>query len=200
MLRLCGSSVFISWLMGSLVQASSEVAEGAHEAAHEAPNLFGGDIWLSIFTLAIFVILLAILGKFAWGPILSGLQKREEHIRNSIEEAQNARQEAEKALAEYKEQLVKANQEAQAIIEKGREDATRIAQELQEKTQDEAQKLRDRAQQDIATAKNQAINEIYDQVAVLATDIAGKIVSKTLSPDDHRQLLDESLSKIQADD
>ena len=200
MLRLCGRCVFVSWLMTSLVQASSEVGgEASHDVAHEAPNLFGGDIWLSIFTLVIFVILLALLGKFAWGPILSGLQKREEHIRNSIEEAQNARQEAEKALAEYKEQLAKANQQAQEIIEKGRGDANRLAQDLSEKARGEAQKLRDRAQQDIASAKNQAINEIYNQVAILATDMAGKIVGKTLSPDDHRHLLDESLSKIHAD-
>lgn len=191
MLRQCLVSMFASLMMVSVLCAETEGG---------APNIFAGDIFLSIFTIIIFVLLLVILRKAAWGPILSGLQKREEHIRNTIEEAQNARQEAEKALAEYKAQLVKANEEAQAIIEKGREDANRIAQDLHEKTQVEAQKLRDRAQQDIAAAKNQAINEIYEQVAVLATDIAGKIVSKTLSPDDHRQLLDESLSKIQADD
>lgn len=196
MLQLCGSSVFVSWLMTSLVQASSEAAG---EMGHESPNLFGGDIWLSIFTLVIFVILLAILGKFAWGPILSGLQKREEHIRNTIEEAQNARQEAEKSLAEYKEQLAQARQEAQAIIEKGRTDAARLAEDLRVKAQAEAQSLRDRAQQDIGSAKNQALNEIYDQVAVLATEIAGKIIQKSLNPEDHRQLLDESLRGIEVD-
>ena len=162
-------------------------------------DILDGGIMTAVCAVVIFLLLLAILGKYAWGPILTGLQKREEHIRHTIEEAQNARQDAEKSLAQYKEQLAKANQEAQAIIEKGRSDATRLAQDLQAKAQEEAQKLRDRAQQDIGAAKNQALNEIYDQVAVLATDIAGKIIGKTLSPEDHRQLLDESLSKIQGD-
>ena len=188
------------YIIGSVLFClHAQVLEAAGTQEKGGGDVMGGGVMTSVFALIVFVLLLAILGKYAWGPILSGLQKREEHIRNTIEEAQNARQDAEKSLAEYKEQLIKANQEAQAIIEKGRSDASRLAQDLQAKAQDEAQKLRDRAQQDISSAKNQALNEIYDQVAVLATDIAGKIISKTLSPDDHRQLLDESLSKLQAD-
>ncbi len=190
MLRQLFASMFVSLMMVSVACAESEGG---------SPNIFDGGPVLSIFTLAIFGLLLVILYKAAWGPILSGLQKREEHIRSTIEDAQNARQDAEKALEDYKTQLAKANEEAQAIIEKGRSDASRLAQELQTKAQDEAQKLRDRAQQDIASAKNQALNEIYEQVTVLATDMAGKIISKTLSPDDHRQLLDESLSQLQGD-
>ena len=180
-----------------LVMASPLFASS--EGGDAGGDIMAGSIMTSVFAVVIFGLLLMILGKYAWGPILSSLQKREEHIRNTIEEAQNARQDAEKALADYKEQLTKANEEAQAIIEKGRSDASRLAQDLQDKAKDEAGKLRDRARKDIASAKNQALNEIYEQVTVLATEMAGKIISKTLSPDDHRQLLVESLNQLQGD-
>ena len=92
----------------------------ASEATEESPDIFSGTWGTAILTLAIFIVLLAVLGKWAWGPILSGLQKREEHIRRSIEEAEQARADGEKALQEYKEQLAQAQSEAQVIIEQGR--------------------------------------------------------------------------------
>ena len=150
----------------------------------------------SIFALIVFALLLAILAKYAWGPILASLQKREDHIRQSIENAEKAREDAEKALQDYQEQLAQARAESQAIIDKGRSDATQLAVTLKNQAKNEAQSLRDRAQQDIASAKNQALREIYDQVTNLATDMAGRIVQKSLTADDHRQLLQESLDKL----
>jgi len=168
-----------------------------HGEASGDPNIFDGGPNNIIMSLAVFVILLAVLGKWAWGPILSGLQKREEHIRQSIEEAEKARADGEKALAEYKEKLTEAQGEAQAIIDKGRADAVALADELKQKAQEEGQHLRAQAARDISSAKDQALKEMYDQSVNLAADIAGRIIRKELNADDHRELLQESLNKMQ---
>ncbi len=171
----------------------------ASEAAEESPGIFSGTWGTVILTLAIFVVLLVVLGKWAWGPILSGLQKREEHIRRSIEEAEQARTEAETALQEYKEQLAQARSEAQGIIDQGRSEAVTLADELKQNAQKEAQKLRAQAQRDIQSAKDEALRDLCDQTCELATDIAGKIIQRNLDAQDHRDLLAEALNQLQTD-
>lgn len=169
----------------------------ASEATEESPDIFSGTWGTAILTLAIFIVLLAVLGKWAWGPILSGLQKREEHIRRSIEEAEQARADAEKSLQEYKDQLAQARNEAQVIIELGRGEAVKLADELKQNAQEEAQKLRAQAQRDILSAKDEALRELCDQTCELATDIAGKILQRSLDAKDHRDLLADALNKLQ---
>jgi len=173
-------------------------AAGGHEGAgSESPGIFAGDLFTALFTVVLFVVLLIILSKWAWNPILSGLQKREEHIRQTIEDAGKARSEAEKSLQEYKDKLAAAQQESKEIIEKGRSEAVKIAEELKQKAQEEAREWRRQAERDIVSAKNEAVREISQQAIVLATDLAGKIVQKSLNPKDHYELLQDSLSKIQ---
>jgi len=185
------------WYAGICLVTLSSPLVAAEEGGGD---IMAGSLWTSILSVVIFLLLLLILGKYAWGPILSSLQKREDHIRQSIEDADNARAEAEAALSEYKAQLAKAREESQQIIDKGREAASKLAEDLQQKAREEASSLRDRAQQDIASAKNQALREIYEQVTTLSVEVAGKIVQKTLNPDDHRQLIEESLTQLGVDD
>ncbi|MBN1846813.1 MAG: F0F1 ATP synthase subunit B [Sedimentisphaerales bacterium] len=172
--------------------------EGGHDAPGESPDIFSGTWGTAILTLAIFIVLLAVLGKWAWGPILSGLQKREEHIRRSIEDAEHARAQAEEALAQYQEQLAQANREAQGIIDQGRSDAAKLAEQLKQNAQAEAQTLRQQAQQDIESAKQQALRDLCDQTCELATDIAGKILKRSLNPQDHRDLLNDAINHLQS--
>jgi len=161
------------------------------------PDIFSGGLGTAVFTIAVFVVLLVFLGKWAWGPILTGLQKREENIRSSIEEAQKARDEADEALAEYKAQLARAQQESKSIIENGRDEALRLAEQLRDKAQQEAQLISTKAERDISAAKDQALKELYEQTTELATEMAAGIIGKTLTPEDHRELLQESLNKLQ---
>jgi F-type H+-transporting ATPase subunit b len=185
-----------------LIPVSSLLAEEhlAEETGHvaESPGIFSGDLFTSLFTIALFVLILVVLGKWAWGPILSGLQKREEHIRQSIEEAENARGEADKVLQDYKDQLAKAHKESQEILAKGRVDAIQLAEQFKQQAHKEAQALRQQAHRDIQSAKETALKDIYQQSTVIATDLAGRIIEKSLSPDDHQHLLQESLNKLQS--
>ena len=182
---------------GEPVDTGHGLVDTGHGESEGDPNIFEGGWGNVILTLSVFLVLLVVLGKWAWGPILAGLQKREEHIRQSIEEAEKARADGEKALAGYKEKLAEAQGEAQGIIDKGRADAVALAEEMKKKAQDEAQHLRAQAARDISSARDQALKEMYDQSVNLAADIAGRIISKELNAEDHRELLQESLNKLQ---
>ena len=89
----------------------------------EQPNLFTGDLGNVIWSLATFLVVLGVLGRFAWKPILGALQKREDFIRDSLAHAKRDREESERKLKEYTDKLVTARSEATAIVEEGRRDA-----------------------------------------------------------------------------
>ncbi|MCK5114770.1 MAG: F0F1 ATP synthase subunit B [Phycisphaerae bacterium] len=187
------------WIGSRLLRASeTDPAGGAPRHAADT-GIFAGDLFTAIFTVVLFFILLAVLGKWAWGPILSGMKKREDHIRHTIEDAEKARAEAEQALADYKEQMAKAQDDARAILEKGRSEAVLLAEEIRDGAQVEARKLREKAGDDIESAKKQAMKEISQQVCEMATEMAAVVIGKNLNVDDQRRLIDEAMGSIQAD-
>jgi len=184
------------WALASPLLAAEEAAEETGHAV-ETPGIFSGDIFTSLFTIALFLIILLVLGKWAWGPILGGLKKREEHIRHTIEDAEKARLEAERVLREYQTQMASAQKEAQEILAKGRVDAIHLAEQFKKQAQEESQALRQQAARDIQAARDGALKEIYEQSTAIATDLAARIIQKNLSPEDHRHLLQESLQQLQ---
>src|ERR1700731_2885932 len=100
------------------------VAAQEHEAVALSP--FAGNLGNAIWTLAIFVIVVVVLGKFAWGPILALLQQREEFIHRSLSDAKRDRDEAEARLKEYSAKLQRAQAEAAAIVDQARRDTERL--------------------------------------------------------------------------
>lgn len=159
-------------------------------------NIFAGGWGMAIWTLLFFGILLFVLRKWAWGPILSGLQKREEHIRKTIEEAEHARKQAEESLKQYQEQMAAAKKEAEAIMSQGRQDAEKLSQQMKEAAQQEAWSLRQQATRDIESARDQALRSLQQQTVDLAKEMAGRILERNLTVDDHQKLLQESLSQM----
>ena len=107
--------------------SASLAAEGGGDR-----DIFNADIGNFIFTLIVFIVVVGILGKFAWKPLLTVLNEREKTIRESLESARHERAEAEKLLAEYKAQLERAREEATTIVDEGRRDAEVVRQRLQE--------------------------------------------------------------------
>jgi F-type H+-transporting ATPase subunit b len=96
---------------------------------------------LIIWTVITFVLLLIVLRKVAWGPILVALEQREHTIRSSLEEAQRARQEAEQLLAQHQQMLTDANREVGRLLEQGREEAENLRISLTEQAREEARRL-----------------------------------------------------------
>jgi F-type H+-transporting ATPase subunit b len=172
----------------------------AQEAEHgsEAPSLFAGDLGNSVWTLVIFAIVLVVLGKFAWGPILKSLQAREAFILEALEKAKREREEAELRRKEYEDRLAQARTEATAIVDEGRRDAEVLKNRILEETRAEAEKERERTRREIRIATDTATKELYALAAHLATSMAGRIVGRELNPQDHERLIAESIAELNA--
>ncbi len=160
-------------------------------------NLFAGDLGNILWTLVIFGLVLFVLGKFAWGPILQNLQQRETFIHDALAKAKGDRDAAEAKLAEYEGILNEARAEATAIVEEGRRDAQVLRAKIEETARTEADKTLERAKREIDIATETAKKELYTVSGELATRIASKIVRRELADADHQRLIDESISEIQ---
>lgn len=165
-------------------------------ASEGGANPFAGSIYQGIAAVLVFLILLAVLYKMAWGPILKGLQDREGKIKEDLESAERASAEARKKAEEYDRKLAEAQTEARSVIEQARGDAEKVAADLKAQTQREIDAMRERAQADIRAAKEQALSEIYAQAAELSTQIAGRILRREINADDQRRLVEESLAEL----
>ncbi len=159
-------------------------------------NIFAGDLGNVVWTLVIFGLVLWVLGRYAWGPLLEGLQKRERFIRDSLEAAKRDRDEAEIRLKEYTEKLTAARAEATAIVDEGRRDAEVVKRRIEEEARQAADEMVARAKREIDLAKQTAIVELYATSASLATDIASRIVRRELRVEDNERLLRESIDAL----
>lgn len=181
-----------------LALAAPALAAAAEPGGGGASNPFAGDFGNALWTLVIFGLVVFVLGKFAWGPILNTLQARETFIRESLETAKRDRDEAEARLREYEERLAQARAEATAIVDEGRRDAVAVKQRIEEDAQREADKRLERAKREIQIATETATKEIYLLSARLATEMAGKVIGRELTPQDHERLIAESLDGVNA--
>lgn len=182
----------------TLALAAPALAQESQEAGAGANNPFAGDIGNALWTVVIFVLVLVVLGKFAWKPILTGLQARESYILESLEKAKSERETAEARLKEYEARLAQARTEATAIVDEGRRDAEVLKTRILEEARREAEQERERTKREIRIATDTATKELYSLSARLATDLAGRIIRKELTPQDHERLIAESIQELSA--
>lgn len=171
---------------------------GAHAEKAGLPPTVNQGLMTAILTLVIFVALLLILTKAAWGPISKGLSEREAKIRRDIEEAEAARKAAIAQQAEYQAQLAKAGDEVRSIIDKAQADAQAAATRIKMQAQQEAEEAKERALRDIEASRLAALAEIKTQAAEISTSIAEKILRRNLNVDDQRELVNSALSQLNA--
>ena len=148
---------------------------------------------LIIWTIITFIVLLVVLRKVAWGPILTTLEQREQTIRNSLAEAQRARQEAEQLLVQHQQMLADANREVLRLLEQGREEAERLRVSMTEQAREEAQRLTEAARRDIVRERQLAMQELKNTAADLALAAAGRLLHAAMTSEDHRRLVTEFL-------
>lgn len=189
-MRKAVSSIALAVLLLPLLAGAAVASEGGEN------NLFAGDMGNAIWTLVIFVLVVVVLGKFAWGPLLGTLQQRERFIRESLEKAKADREAAEARLQEYTEKLHQARSEASAIVEEGRRDAEVVRRKIEEESRETAEKMLERAKREIDLAKQSAIKDVYAAGARFATEAASRIVGRELRPEDHARLIAESIDKL----
>jgi F-type H+-transporting ATPase subunit b len=148
---------------------------------------------LMIWTVITFVILLIVLRKVAWGPILTALEQREHTIRSALEEAQRVRQETEQLLAQRQQMQTDANREVARLLEQGREEAERLRVSMTEQAREEAQRLIEIARREIGRERQLAMQELKNTAADLALAAAGRLLNTTMTGEDHRRLVTEFL-------
>jgi F-type H+-transporting ATPase subunit b len=159
-------------------------------------NILGIATDLGLWTIVVFLLLLYILRKRAWEPMLEGLQKREQKIQGAIDDAQRARDDAKALEAKWQGQMDQAQGKVRELIDSARKDAQKMTDEMVARARTEIQGERDRLRREIETARDQALQELWNQTARLATVISAKAIRRQLSADDHRRLVDEALGEI----
>src|SRR5699024_225689 len=146
--------------------------------------------------LVFFLLLLWLLKKFAWGPLMNMMEKREDYVANEIEEAEKSRKEAEAASREAQAQLRQTKQEAQKIIEDARNAGIKQEKDIVESAREEAERIKTAAQADIQNEKEKALQAVQDKVASLSVMIASKVIEKEISAQDQEKLIDEYIKEV----
>ena len=165
---------------------------GHHEAA---PALqFRPDTGL--FTIVIFIILLALLYKYAWKPIMEGLEKRETGLADEIASAKAANEKAQQALREYEGKMAATADEVNAIIASAKKDAEALKEKIISDANEEAKRQKDRAIADINAAKDAAVRELAQKSVDSAVTLAGSLVKKEIDAKAHSKLIDDSLDRF----
>ena len=175
------------------LMVSPLLAEGG---GHDAPNALSFPVDLGLFTLIVFLGLLAVLTTFAWKPIMEALDAREKSISDDIEAAAKAREEADSKLKQYEDKIANANDEAAAVLAEARQDGAAAKERILADANAEAGRTRDRAMADIEAAKSAAVQELAESSANSAVDLAGSIVGRALKKDDHSKLIEDSLKRF----
>ena len=148
---------------------------------------------LMIWTVVLFLITLAILKKYVLGPVGENIAKRRQHVAASIEEAENARDEARAMLEDYKLQLADARKEADELREQGRRDGERRGAELVNQAEQQRDRVVSDTKQQLQAEARDAAAGVRDDVVALALSAAEKVSGKALTDADHRRLIEEAI-------
>ncbi len=151
---------------------------------------------MAVATFLVFLMLLGLLTRFAWRPIMDGLDRREAAIAQRIAEAEATAEAAAEQLKQYQQQMAAASDEAQAVITQARKNAESIADKIRDDARQDAERERGRAVADIRAAKSQALREVAQASADMAVGLAGRILQRELRPDDHAALIREALERF----
>ncbi len=164
--------------------------------ASEGGSLIDVNPGLIFWTAITFILLLLILKKFAWKPILSALSQREDAIKDSLEKAEKAKEEAQKILQENQASITKAEEESKKIIEQNRAYADKLKEQMLKDSKVQAQKIIEDASSEIERKKEETFNELKTKVAEIVIQAAEKILSENLNKDSNKKLVNKYIDEI----
>ncbi|MEM7807171.1 MAG: F0F1 ATP synthase subunit B [Planctomycetota bacterium] len=195
--RLAAAAVLL--LPSIALAAAAEGEEKAGGGGLFEPISFA-TIATSVITLLIFLGLLAVLAKFAWGPIVKSLEERENRIRGDIEAAEAARAEAEKAREEYRAELAGAEQRVRDLMAQAHTDGQQLATRIKMQAQEDAEEIKERANREIEQNRRDAVEQIRTEAAELAVAVAEKILRREVTAGDQSTLVNASLDELEKTD
>jgi F-type H+-transporting ATPase subunit b len=155
------------------------------------------DPGLFIWTIVTFLVLLALLAKFAWRPLLLALESRQAMIRKSLDDAKQAKEELERLNLESAQIINRARVEAEAVITQSRSDGDRLREEIRAKARTEADHIVKNAERQIQLETSRALEQIRREAVELSVMIASKIIQRNLTREDNEHLIDEALKQVE---
>ena len=179
---------------GHADEIGTHAPAGVSQKEFESPAWFQKD--LAVWSFVVFLTLLALLTKFAWKPIMEGLEKREEGIARQIAETKSANDEAKRMLASYERRLAEASEEVREMLEEARRDAEATKQAIVAEARKASEDERNRAKHEIQLAKDDALSQIAEKAGHLAVEVAGKFLRDRLGADDQARLVRESVASL----
>jgi F-type H+-transporting ATPase subunit b len=182
--------------MNFILAVLQEHAPAAAEHA-ESPNVFALTANVSFWTVIIFLILLAVLAKFAFPPILGYAAAREKRIQETIDEAARQREKTQKLLEEQRQLLSQARSDAQGLIADAQKDAERVRRDTLERARVEQEELLARAKREIEDERARAIESLRREAVDLAVAAASKLVEKRLDAQEDRRIVSDFLSQVE---
>jgi len=151
---------------------------------------------LMLWTVLTFVVLLFVLRKIAWKPLLEALDSREQRIHEALEKAQTAQREAEQAIAENRRRSEEAMRQAEHLMEQARLDAERTRQKMIQEARAESQRVVDQGMRRLEAEQRVAIQELRAVTADLAIRAAGRLIQSSLTEQQQRELVDQFLKEV----
>jgi F-type H+-transporting ATPase subunit b len=173
------------------------LAQGHGEEA--GGGLFDINVGLIIWTIIIFLTVLFVLWRFAFGPILAAVNAREEGINKALEEARSRQEEAERLLEEHKQQLAEARRQAQEILAEGRDAAGRLQKDIEGKAREEGEAILTRARKEIEREKDAAVDAVRKEAVDLALAAASKLLHQKLDGEQDRKLVMDYVDGLSAE-
>lgn len=179
---------------GHLPEIGHNPPAGISQKDFESPASFKSD--LAIWSFVIFLGLLGLLTKFAWKPIMDGLDKREQGIADTIAATKAANDDAKRMLASYERRLAEATDEVRGMLEEARRDADATRQAIVAEARKAADEEKSRARHEIGLAKDEALAQIADRAGDLAVEVAGKFLREKLGREDQARLVRDSVANL----
>lgn len=170
--------------------------ESTAAAASSGGNLLSPDLMMVVLTWVTFFILFAILKKYAWKPILEALEKREDFIRRSLEDADRAKQQLAEIETEKAQIINAAKSHAAQIIDEARKTATIVAHDTENKARASAQDMLKNAQTQIEGERQKVRQALKVESVDTAIILAGKILKENTDTDKNRRLVEEAVKEL----
>ncbi|NNM86926.1 MAG: F0F1 ATP synthase subunit B [Phycisphaerae bacterium] len=192
-----GATVMLAAVqLGNPAQAAMAHAGG--RAANAGARLMSINVGMAFITLIIFVVLLLVLSRFAWRPLIEGLSRRENAIRESVQAAAAAQAQVEQTRKLLEEKIAEVQRQASQQLQQAKMDASKAAEAIHQRAEAEARAMKDQALRDIEAAKLQALGELARRSADLSVELASRIIEREINAADQRKFLDESLAQLTA--
>ena len=146
------------------------------------------DPSVTVWTCVVFAVVVMIMAKAVWNPLLNAMEKRESQVASGLEEAERAREEAQRLTAEFDARMKEARAEAQRVADDARSQAEKIAVQVEADARANADRLIERARQEIETARRQALDEVRQLSVDVSIQAAGAVLKRSVDADDNRKL------------